>query len=1633
MVKQRIGSRRGARMTEQTLRLFVSSPGDVQGERHRIDLVVERLNTEFSGRVRIETVRWERSYYSAHDTFQRQIPEAGECDVVVAVFRGRLGTPLPPEFPPLPSGEPYPSGTAYEILSAIEVRRAGKRVPDVYVFRYPTAPSVGLDAPDRAEVETQWSRLKGFFDRWFQTQAGQFVAAFQTYTSTDEFAVKVEDCLRQWLASRGYLPQGRVWDRVLHGSPFPGLAAFEADRGAVFFGRDAAIGQAVARLREAGGAGRVPFLLMLGASGAGKSSLLRAGLLPRLLQPGTIPEVDLWRPVVMTPGADPFAALADALFADAALGDELRAGMFRTREMLARQIAGDPVIALAPLRDALDRAAARRQAEARFDAARPARLLLGIDQAERLFTEAPPAIASAWSVLLAALVRQHLATVVMALRSDAYAAFQGVDALVGLRQDGATLDLVPPSAAELEAIVAGPVAACVPPLAFEQRDGRSLAASLVADVRGGDALPLLQVSLARLYAAEAARGDGVLRYADYRGMDEAVTQTANEALATLDEPARAALPALVAGLVADVATDPRTGKPVPVVSALDRAAFERDNPPRAALVGAFVAKRLLTAEGALVRPVHEALLRIWPQAVAIVADTASLIRVRRTLEPLVRDWAEAEAKQGHLDLSPALLDGAQGLLARFGADLPGPMREFIAQAVAADAARRDRERAEQERRVRDAEALAAARRRTAQRTLVGLAAAVVLAVLAGWQWREAGQQRDRAQRSLTLATQTANKLVFDLAQKFSFVVGVPVATVKDILDRARQLQDQLLASGESSPALQASEADALIETSRTLRTLGDSASALATAKQAQGVVQALLAADPGNAAYQHALAVSDTEIGDALRVQGDMPAALASFKASYAIHETLMKAGNEEYVSDFLNSFLRLAQTYGLKGDLASAMTYYQDALKLADDESKQAPADAYWQLTAAMMHQEIGDISRSQGNQPAALTQYEAMLATAKHVVDTDPENAAAQGDVAVAYERIGDVHSDQGDRPAALTSYQAAFAISDRLARLDAGNTYRQRNAAYDQSRIAAVQLAQGDVQAALTGYEAVRATRERLVRTDPGNTGWQSDLSESLQQVGNVQRIQGQLPAALASYQAAIAISTRLAATDPANGLWQHGLASSEAGLGDVQKAQGDWGAALASYQAALSTGIKMAGLDVTNAERQHELANLHENVAAVHFQQGDMAAALAGYQASYEIKSKLVAANPTSTIRQTELASLDTLVGALHASQGDQAAAQVNYKEAVALRQRLADADPKDPKRQSDLASSARRLADAQSALHDYTAALANQQAAAAIRVRLAAANPGDLAAQHDAAEDVAKAGMLYVNLDDYPAALTRLQAARSVREQLTAKAPGNVVWQRELAVNDTIMGLLQSGLQDTPGALASFQAALAVRERLAQADATNAGAQRDLAAAYGKVADTELEQNDPVAALALQQSALAVRRHLADADPANGAAQHDLAQAYTTVGTLQFRLKDLPAALASFRAGHEVFARLAAAKPADAAAQRELSMAENNVGDALLQQGDAGQALARFQASLAGMAPLVNADPANPEWQHDVAAMYWRIGTAQAREDGHDDALASFQRGRDIVVKLIAASPANTTYASDLHFFDAAIADLTKAQ
>ena len=224
----------------QTFKLFVSSPGDVMVERRRVENVVSRLNGEFAGVARLEAIRWETDFYQAYSTFQAQIPRSTDCDLVIGILSWRLGTELPPDFgEKLPDNRPFPSGTAYEILTAVEKRQTGAKLPDVYVFRFTgSSPPVTIDDPNRERIEHDWQALKSFFQEWFFTERGHFKAAFNQYSSEDDFEAQLERLLRNWVADK--VAGGRVvrWPIEVKGSPFRGLSAFGAKHAPVFFGRN---------------------------------------------------------------------------------------------------------------------------------------------------------------------------------------------------------------------------------------------------------------------------------------------------------------------------------------------------------------------------------------------------------------------------------------------------------------------------------------------------------------------------------------------------------------------------------------------------------------------------------------------------------------------------------------------------------------------------------------------------------------------------------------------------------------------------------------------------------------------------------------------------------------------------------------------------------------------------------------------------------------------------------------------------------------------------------------------------------------------------------------------------------------------------------------------------------------------------------------------------------------------------------------------------------------------------------------------------------------------------------------------------------------------------------------------------
>ena len=735
-------------------RIFVSSPIDVAPERGRIQAVAAKLNREYDGIVQFDTVLWEEHFYKADRGFQPQIPEAVACDILVSIFWTRIGTELPAEFARMPNGKPYPSGTAYELLTALEASKA-KGLPDVYVFRKTADVPLSIaDLERRRVAQSQLDALEAFWAQWFKTEQGHFKAAFQTFGDTDEFERQAELLLRQWLESNALLGPRLKWPKE-KGSPFRGLAPYEAEHATVFFGRDRMIDEACRRLTSAA-EGATPFLLIVGASGSGKSSLARAGLIPRLTTPGVATSIDVWRVAIMKPSEGqegPLASLATALF-DAL--PELAQGDFSTRDVLVDLLRRGGAAVARPITSALARIAEATQRERHVVAPLRATCVLLIDQLEELFAQTVgDDERAAFAECLKVLVATRLVWCIVTLRADLYELLLRQPTLKEIKEAGASLDLGPPGPAELAEIVRAPATAAG--LVFEATPNKgALDERLLADAKTADSLPLLQFTLRQLYERRAdIAGVSQLSHAAYDalgGLKGAIAAEAERAVAGLPPGTLDMLPRRLR----QVAEPTRDGSTLALREAGQESLTE--NRLEAALVDALLGARILIArKDAAGRPTlrlaHDAVLSSWPKAAAAAQASREFYRIRAEVEEAQRRWEECDRPKDRLIQPGVPLAEAEKIIADFGQELPPELTAFI------DASRN---------RARVRQRLVAA----AAVFFFALAiAATDAGVVAYWAKQEAIAERDRA-TELQKVAEAERQNAEDKARKLEVMISI---------------------------------------------------------------------------------------------------------------------------------------------------------------------------------------------------------------------------------------------------------------------------------------------------------------------------------------------------------------------------------------------------------------------------------------------------------------------------------------------------------------------------------------------------------------------------------------------------------------------------------------------------------------------------------------------------------------------------------------------------------------------------------------------------------------------------------------------------------------------------------------------
>ena len=1189
----------------KTIRVFVSSSGDVQTERNlanriirgiagEFDLSVFESGSEFQRLTELDPLSEHEVKGNAGDqelqkfalcvqfwdyTSQSEVarlPDPGNFDLVVCLLGNQVGRPVHPELR-LPDGGVPASGTEYEIAWAAEHASRNHGLPVLKVYRSKPKLAVSLERRQEREASASESE-RDFLAEWEDKRKG--TTDFNRYKTLEQFEEQFRNHFRDFVADQikedagTKLPERRV--RRWKTSPFRGLNVFDFEHAPIFFGRTKAIGEVLEALDQQRKVWR-PFVLIVGASGSGKSSLVRAGVLPLLIQPGTIEGIGLWRRAVTRPGGggsggDCFDALANALLDSAALPGLQNPESTNAVEELAAELRDHPEAVALRVRDALDNAARAwklqralylREKEEKSRSSgtttvsgiiapgRPqeapelpkARLALVVDQLEELFTSGfSPDIQEKYVSTIAGLVQSGRVFILATLRSDFYSSYQEFPELTESTRPSGKVDLRPPTAYEVGNMIRFPAEAAGLQFELDQRRGQRLDEGLRdAASTTPESLPLLQHVLSLLYDKQVERGDGLLRWSDYRDLGElkgALAKYAETVFATLQPNEQLAFPLVMRHLVTlgqgeEEAPNRRTA-PYREFVAGDS---EDGKSGAKGFVDLFIAKRLFIADTdphaeVNVSVAHEALLREWQRIREWLSENRDFLRMRDRLDSSLRLWLSRGKQKDDL-LGPGLpLAEGEKLLKDFEPSLSQTQADYVGASIA-----------EQKRQHR-------IRERVRYCVMAGITTALIVAIIFGVvsfrQYRLAERAKvaaDQAAKQATLARDEAQKLInfmtVDLRDKLKPIGRLDL--LDDVNKRVMSYYDHSVVNDKSSQ-IQWQRSIALVNYGDIRRDRGDLTGALANYNDALTVQRQLANRDAKNFQWQDDLSVTLVRIADVLKLRGDIDSALAKYREALQLREKLAEQdpNNLDFLLDLSWGLEKLGGALYEQGSVAPALEYYKRSLPMRETAVKRDPNNSLWQLWLSSSYSDIGEMLRIEGNFGEALQNLRNGLLIMQKLAGQDPDSADLQQYILRCFYQIGDVLRAQGDVTAALDSYRHTLTIVKALVTKDPSNTAWKRNYAIALEAVGDMLKNEGDYKGADQNYMDALSVRREILSKDSTNSESQSDFARSYREMGDLLMAQRESHEALKDYEQSLTIALRLVKVEPTNSEWQMNLA-------------------------------------------------------------------------------------------------------------------------------------------------------------------------------------------------------------------------------------------------------------------------------------------------------------------------------------------------------------------------------------------------------------------------------------------------------------------------------------------------------------
>lgn len=515
----------------KTIRIFISSPGDVQQERKIAYKVITELNKQFSKYLHIEVLMWENFPLTAESTFQEGIDyflKSEVIDFAVFILWSRMGTPLCKKFL-RPDGTCYQSGTEYEfdMMMNLFQKKGWPRIL-TYVKDSEQTPSSLSNIQELEEYLKQKERLRSFISEHFHDEESNSNYAYLQFGENASFEHKFREHLKALIKPiLGDVGNVREWE----GNPYVGLTSYEYEQNAIFFGRRQLVYDTASALVDFQHPEIKKSLVVLGESGSGKSSFIKAGLLPFFCGNST-DDCKSYR--IITPST---------------YGDRIRQGIVDILSDHYPFLQGHPFLEEICSSNPKDKNF--KHLTYSIDKHPENALLLYIDQFEELVTDTRISEEERLNIfaLLKGLVSTDRIHLILSVRNDFYYIFARYEDLDWVKKNSITVDMPVMGSSEILEIVEEPAKkAC---LKWEVSDkGEGLNHTIVNEALTIRDLPLIEFALSELYNKRNEQDE--LTFAAYQeigGLEGAIAQYAENFYKGLTDEERNALEDILAHVI----------------------------------------------------------------------------------------------------------------------------------------------------------------------------------------------------------------------------------------------------------------------------------------------------------------------------------------------------------------------------------------------------------------------------------------------------------------------------------------------------------------------------------------------------------------------------------------------------------------------------------------------------------------------------------------------------------------------------------------------------------------------------------------------------------------------------------------------------------------------------------------------------------------------------------------------------------------------------------------------------------------------------------------------------------------------------------------------------------------------------